>query len=59
MTRPHDMSFRGTHIAHSDGRMVTVLPTPYLTIVQRQLNRRQLTGTIPLAPRMAFCQGTL
>ena len=26
--RPHDMSFQGTHIAHSDGRVVTLLPTP-------------------------------
>ena len=25
---PRDMLFQGTHIAHSDGRMVTMLPTP-------------------------------
>ena len=29
MTHPPDMSFQGTHIAHSDGRVVTMLPTPY------------------------------
>ena len=28
MTRAHDMSLQGTHITDSDGRVVTMLPTP-------------------------------
>ena len=28
MTLAHDMSLQGTHITNSDGRVVTMLPTP-------------------------------
>ena len=34
MAHPHDMSFQGTLIAHSNGRTVIVLPTPCMATDQ-------------------------
>ena len=44
MTHPHDMSFQGTHIAHSDGRVVTMLPTPCTVADQHAGSPRRPPG---------------
>ena len=44
MTRAHDMSLQGTHITNSDGRVVTMLPTPCTAADQHAGSSRRPPG---------------